>query len=166
MGQFPSLDQGHFDAIRQHLTQGPLLPRLPMYVAVVLVAPIAEELIFRGALWSLIEEAAGSWWSLILTSLLFALYHQDPLHIAAVFWTGLFLGWLRLQSGSVWPGVVGHGLNNLLGVGALFVLDEDVETSALIACGALAVTLVGSVLVLMEGRKKRFAGDSGPQGAR
>jgi hypothetical protein len=34
----------------------------------------------------------------------------------------LLLAWLRLRSGSIWPAVLAHGLNNLLGVASWFVV--------------------------------------------
>lgn len=38
---------------------------------------------------------------------------------------GIFLGWVTLKSGSVWPAVIGHGaINGIAGVGALFVQGE------------------------------------------
>ena len=50
-------------------------------VLVLLVAPFAEELIFRGFVWDSFERELGSRAAWLLSSLLFALYHVDPLHV-------------------------------------------------------------------------------------
>ena len=80
--------------------------------AVVVAAPIFEELIFRGYLWKAAEGAMHPAVIWIMTSFLFAAYHGNPVHIVAVFPLGLFFGWLRWMSGSVWPGMLGHFVNN------------------------------------------------------
>lgn len=159
--RFPSLDTGHFDLIRSILLEGPVLPRVPMYLAVVVMAPIAEELVFRGALWDFLEESLGRWGALFSTTVLFALYHGDRLHILGILATGLFLGALRLFSGSVWPGIVAHALNNLLGVAVIFVLPEEAALSGAQAVGALSLALVGLLICSFFGRPGRPGPDAG-----
>jgi membrane protease YdiL (CAAX protease family) len=83
-----------------------------LLLAIVVSAPLFEEVIFRGYLWSAISRAAPQWVALVLTTVLFAMYHVDPVHIVALLPTALFLGWLRLMSGSLWPSIVAHFVNN------------------------------------------------------
>jgi hypothetical protein len=140
-----------------------------MFVAVVLVAPIAEEWVFRGALWTFIEASFGRAGALLITSLLFALYHLDPLHVLSIIPTALFLAALRGLSGSVWPGVLAHAINNLLGVFAILVLPEDVVTRPVEAACALIVAAVGLVACWLWGRpgsgEQSAAGTSNSMGS-
>ena len=152
---FPGLDTGHFDLIRSLLLDGPLLSRLPMFVAVVVVAPLAEEWVFRGALWTFLKDSFGPLGALLGTTVLFSAYHLDPLHIAGILPTALFLGALRGLSGSVWPGVVAHGVNNALGVFAICVLPEEALTSTVQAGGALLIAGSALVVCLRWGRSER-----------
>lgn len=151
-GLLPSLDTGHFGFIRSLLLDGPLLPRIPMFVAVVVVAPLAEEWVFRGALWTLLEDSFGPLGALLGSTILFSLYHLDPLHIVSILPTAIFLGALRGLSGSVWPGVVAHCVNNVLGVVAICFLSEDTLTSTAQAGGALLVAGAALALCFRWGR--------------
>ncbi len=91
------------------------------YVAVALVAPLAEEIVFRGAILRRLlqtkkDDAALSarqiWSSIALSSLLFAMIHGNPAQIPHAFVIGLLLGWLYYRTGSIIPGVVYHWVNN------------------------------------------------------
>ena len=71
-------------------------------VALVLFAllpAICEELIFRGALFSMLERLAGDRLALVGSAALFGLVHLEPLHAGVAFALGLQLGMLRLVHG-------------------------------------------------------------------
>lgn len=138
----PSLDGGHLDLFRTLLLDGPLLPRLTMFFAIVVMAPLAEEWVFRGALWTFLEDSFGPVVALLGTTLLFSAYHLDPLHVLGVLPTALCLGLLRGASGSVWPGVLAHAANNVLGVFAILLLPEEASTSSAVAGIALGFSLL------------------------
>ncbi len=139
----PFLDLGNLAMLNDMLTGGTLFARALLAIAIVGVAPLAEELVFRGYLWDLLERAHSRTLAWALTSVLFALHHVDPIHVIAVFFTGLFLGWLRLATGSVWPAVGAHLLNN--GLAAFVVLatplDPDASSPAWVAFLSLAISI-------------------------
>jgi membrane protease YdiL (CAAX protease family) len=90
----------------------------------VLVAPIYEELIFRGWILGRLARRGGNGLALAVSSLLFGL-----LHLRLVFWlepgalavnmasaallTGPLFAWVTLRTRSLWPAVVLHYVNNL-----------------------------------------------------
>jgi membrane protease YdiL (CAAX protease family) len=83
-----------------------------------LLAPVAEELVFRGLLYGWL---AGRWNNLaafILSSLAFAAAHTEPLHIVMVLPLGFWFGWLRWRTGSLVPTIVAHIINNTIAVSA------------------------------------------------
>ena len=82
--------------------------------AIALVPALCEELCFRGVFWRILEPA-GAAWTLCIQAVLFALFHQDPYGLPIYLVAGLLLGALRLVSGSIWPGVLAHLTNNILG---------------------------------------------------
>ena len=88
-------------------------------IAIVIVAPFIEELLFRGYLFDQIRKRAGSVLTIVVTSLLFALVHFSLVTILPVFFMGLIMGVLRENSGSILPSFLFHSANNLL---ALIVL--------------------------------------------
>jgi membrane protease YdiL (CAAX protease family) len=83
-------------------------------IAAGIVAPLGEELLFRGAIFGALARAGGAGLPIVGSAALFGLMHLTPGHAAAAFVSGLCLGWMRAVTGSVWPGVVAHALNNLL----------------------------------------------------
>jgi membrane protease YdiL (CAAX protease family) len=91
---------------------------LPMlWLTTVVLAPVTEELLFRGFLhrgW------AASWLgvsgTIVLTSVLWAALHQQYnwLGILCIFLMGLIFGWVRQRSGSTTLTIVLHAVNNLV----------------------------------------------------
>ncbi|WP_230553408.1 CPBP family intramembrane glutamic endopeptidase [Reyranella aquatilis] len=86
------------------------------------LAPLAEELVFRGLLYGWL---AGRWSNLVafvLSSLAFAAAHTEPVHILLVLPLGFWFGWLRWRTGSLVPTIVAHVVNNSIAVaGAAFL---------------------------------------------
>jgi len=98
------------ESIRQ--SEGPTLATF--LVAVCVIAPVFEELVFRGILWWGLEKFLSSHVVLAITSILFALAHVDTLHVIAVFPLGLLFGYLRHKTGSIWAPMIAHATNNIL----------------------------------------------------
>lgn len=85
-------------------------------VALVVITPVAEEIFFRGFALRGLTRSWGFGPALVVSSGLFAGLHADPGVIIPVFVTALLLGALYRYTGSVWPGIVVHGGQNLLAV--------------------------------------------------
>jgi membrane protease YdiL (CAAX protease family) len=98
----------------------------PLSIIAVLMAPVVEELIFRGFIQGLLPDLSLWKWAklnlgVVVMSLFFALYHFDILHPGSItilpfllhFAGGITLGTLRNQTGSIWLGVVVHSAGNL-----------------------------------------------------
>lgn len=103
--------------------------RLPLALLVISLGPLVEELLFRGVLLSAVARYTGNGAAIVLSSLLFACVHLPDLSflwyaLPNLALLGLILGWLRVQSGSIWPAVVAHGMNNLLAVVSWFVMSH------------------------------------------
>jgi len=81
-------------------------------LGVVLGAPLAEEVLFRGYGLARIRELGGERRALLFTALVFALAHGSWVKLPGTFAIGLFLGWLVLRTGSLWPALLGHFTNN------------------------------------------------------
>lgn len=83
------------------------------YVAVGLLAPVAEELVFRGAiLRTLLQWKTNHWLPIAISAMLFALVHGNPAQMPHAFLAGLLLGWMYYRTDSIVPGVVLHWVNN------------------------------------------------------
>jgi membrane protease YdiL (CAAX protease family) len=86
------------------------------FLAVVVVAPITEEIAFRGFLFrGLSSTWLGVAGTMVLTSVAWAAMHvqYDWMTLAQIFLIGLLLGWLRWASGSTLLTILLHMLANL-----------------------------------------------------
>lgn len=83
-----------------------------MFFLLVIVAPLSEELLFRGIILRGLLSRYRPMSAILLSSMLFALMHLNPWQTISAFTLGLIYGWFYLRTGSVWPGVVGHAINN------------------------------------------------------
>ena len=81
------------------------------FVAVAVIAPIVEELTFRGEGFALLT-AYGRWVGILGTALAFALGHGLIIGLPALLAFGIGLAWLRDRTGSVYPGIALHALFN------------------------------------------------------
>lgn len=85
------------------------------YVAIGVLAPIAEEVVFRGAiLRTLLTMLNGKWhWvAIILSAVIFGCAHGNLAQGIHAFVIGCILGWMYYRTGSILPGVVLHWVNN------------------------------------------------------
>ncbi len=78
----------------------------------VIIAPLTEEFLFRGLFLHGFARNYGKRGAIIASALLFALIHLNPYQMIPAFLAGLFLGWITLNSGSIWPAIISHGLTN------------------------------------------------------
>jgi uncharacterized protein len=103
-------------------------------IVIVMVAPIVEELTFRGLGYSLLARY-GRWVAVIGTGLAFALAHGlvDAFPLLAAF--GFGLAYLRSRVDSVYPGVIVHGLFNA--VALTVAVSGKPEADILGACAAV-----------------------------
>lgn len=84
-------------------------------VLVSTVVPFAEELFFRG-LGVRALQFFGGMSAVVITGLVFGFSHGVLGALPPLVLFGFALGWVRLRSGSVWPGVLAHGFFNAVGI--------------------------------------------------
>ena len=85
-------------------------------ISVVIIAPIAEEFIFRGFLYSQLSRTKiGPWGTVSLSSLLWTIIHfqYEVLILIVLFFFGIFLGYIRMAYNSLSLPIMLHGINNL-----------------------------------------------------
>lgn len=100
-----------------------------VFLSLVVIPPIAEEIMVRGFLYTSLKKAMRILPAALLTSLMFALAHLQtggeagPLYVAAVdtFILSLVLIYLREKTGSLWASIYLHAFKNGVAFMALFV---------------------------------------------
>lgn len=86
--------------------------RLAVVLLAVAIAPLLEELVFRGLLQRRLERRWGAAGGVAATSLLFAVIHFLPWIFPLHFVLGLAFGYAVYVTRSVWAGVILHAANN------------------------------------------------------
>lgn len=95
--------------------------RIMAMIAIVFVAPIAEELIMRGWLYGKVRSKLGAISTILIVSLVFAVLHGQWNVSVAVFVLSLVLCGLREITGSVWSGMLLHILSNGIAFYLLYI---------------------------------------------
>jgi hypothetical protein len=90
-----------------------------------LVPAICEELFFRGYLQQSLRQKLSVHATVILVGFLFALIHFQIYGFASRWLLGIFMGYLAVWGGSVWPAVAAHLTNNSIAVMVMTVLEPQ-----------------------------------------
>ncbi|TWU55073.1 CPBP family intramembrane glutamic endopeptidase [Rubripirellula reticaptiva] len=117
---------------------------VPLALMIGATPAICEEILFRGYIQTRLVRSFSPLVGGFVASFLFAAFHMDLVHVVAVFPMGVFLGIVSYRSGSLFPAMLGHFVNNVISVVMIVMSPED-ETDVL-AAPAIAVTL--SILVV------------------
>jgi uncharacterized protein len=81
----------------------------------VVLAPLFEELAFRGLLFGTLRRKFTWSTSAALSAAVFAMAHgYGLLGFVSVFWSGLLWAWIYEKTGSLLPSILAHAVNNLL----------------------------------------------------
>lgn len=82
---------------------------------VVVIAPLVEEMVFRGFFQGQLERGyRDATKAVLLSSLLFTVLHFNPWWSLQIYLLGMVLGYLAWRTGSIWPSFVVHAINNSL----------------------------------------------------
>ncbi len=92
-----------------------------VFAALVILAPIAEEILFRGLLYGRLRRYIDPVPAAIVTSVAFGIVHQQLNVGIDVTILSLFLCYLREKTGTIWSGVIVHGLKNCVAYYILFI---------------------------------------------
>jgi hypothetical protein len=89
------------------------------------IAPIVEELFFRGFLFQGFRQKYGWLPALLLSSAIFGVAHLDPVSLIPTFILGCVLAYVYHRSNSVWPGIIFHATINSLSLIAVYVISQN-----------------------------------------
>jgi membrane protease YdiL (CAAX protease family) len=110
----------------------------------IVLAPLAEEFLFRGVLYPWIRQAGFPRLALWGTALVFAAMHAHAASFVPLFLFGLVLTVLYLHTGNLLASIAAHSLFNALGFAGLYLS----EKMFLIVILALALAIVSALLLL------------------
>lgn len=126
------------------------------------VLPAAmEETLFRGVVLSSLK-GFGTVFAVLTSGALFALFHQNPAQTVYQFICGCVFALLALRSGSVFPGILVHFLNNAV---VLYCYREGISSLPLVVPILSALAFVAAlVLLFLEKKGANEVGSEGKEG--
>ena len=130
-------------------------------LSIAVVPAVVEELVIRGFVMQPLRKY-GDKFAIIVSAVLFACMHGNMVQIPYTVVGGLLLGYLAVTTGSLWPSVILHFVNNLYSVIIIAVDDNFSENASLIATILMLVAFVvtgviGVVKLLKLKHKMTFA---------
>lgn len=116
------------------------------YIVVGLLAPLVEEVVFRGAiLRSLLKWSRNHWVAIAVSAVLFAVVHGNPAQMPHAFLVGLLLGWMYYRTDSIVPGVAYHWVNNSIAY-VLYNIMPDPDIPLVVIFGGSQTKVVAALL--------------------
>ncbi len=97
------------------------------FLALVIVAGIGEELIFRGLFLHGFLARHRAWVAIVVSTLMFSLLHMNLWQLPATIGMGLLFGWWRWRTGVIWLCIWGHMINNGLALYFARLAPVDIE---------------------------------------
>jgi len=95
-----------------------------LLIAGAIVAPLVEEMFFRGFLFQGFRQKYGVLSAILLSSFFFALAHLDPVAFIPTFIFGSALAYIYHLSKSLWPGIIFHACINSFSLCAVYVITK------------------------------------------
>lgn len=106
----------HFEMPEQMVKLMEGIMKKPLgYVAIGILAPLAEEVVFRGAILRKLLQMMPTgkhWIAIAISALIFGIVHFNLAQGTHAFVAGLLLGWMYYRTHSIIPGIVFHWVNN------------------------------------------------------
>jgi hypothetical protein len=84
------------------------------FAKLVIIAPIVEEVLFRGIIMHGLMRNYKSWLAILLSGILFSAFHLNPWQMSYTFFLGILLGWLVVRTRSLPLAILVHSLNNFI----------------------------------------------------
>ena len=125
-----------------------------LFLAVVILAPLGEEIIFRGFLQQILEKQwKDTTQAVLFTALIFSFIHMNPYWFFQIYILGVFLGFLAWKTNSIVAPLILHGLNNFIAL--LFSLSELQNNSFYLWNGYVSpwVLILASISVFFSFKK-------------
>ena len=95
-------------------------------ISITIMAPLVEELLFRGAIQGhLLRIGIKPFYAILISSLVFGVVHGNPIQIPFAFSFGLILGWLYYRTGNLAISIIGHFINNSIACIQMATLTEE-----------------------------------------
>lgn len=121
-----------------------------MILALLVVAPIFEELLCRGVILEAVRSRYSAWVGCVVSAVIFAVMHVEPQAVLNAFVLGLLLGYVYLRTNSIFAPIILHSINNVFAYMFLIFGVSHLSLSEMIGGGTIyTMVYCGSVAVMI-----------------
>lgn len=124
-----------------------------MILSTVIVAPIVEEVVFRGLILSRLKKSMNVWVAIVISSLLFALLHGQLLWIIYTFFLGMLLAIIAEHFNTIGASIILHMAFNLVGV---FGDKINIEKWQMLLIVAVSLVIMIAMLYIIRKKDKTY----------
>lgn len=114
----------------------------------VVLAPLLEELIFRGYILGSVRRKSGTVWAIVISSAMFGIIHLVPQQVIYGFVIGLILGYIYVRTESIFSVIILHAVNNAVSYTLMGVTESQVTLRELIGSDVLYWIVYAVAVVL------------------
>jgi membrane protease YdiL (CAAX protease family) len=129
-----------------------------LILSVAVIAPIYEEIIFRGILLKAMAKKMNKIVALVASALFFALVHMNIPQGINAFLLGLVIGTIYLKTGSIYLSIFAHFINNVMAITASSLFMQIEGTYAMGAHGVFFIAGVILLIVVCRGYEENKVG--------
>jgi membrane protease YdiL (CAAX protease family) len=129
-------------------TENTLAVLIAWGVLICVLAPVAEEVFFRGFMFTVFARRMGIWWAALLDGIVFGIGHAggaEAIQLIALGAFGVALCLLYWRTQSIIPGMALHALNNSITFGS--TLDLEPALFAGVVVGSVGIVIAGATAV-------------------
>lgn len=111
-------------------------------ISMALVPAVVEEIAVRGILMQPLRRY-GDRFAIVASALIFSMLHGNMVQIPYALFAGMYLGWAVIATGSLWPAIVIHFINNLYSV--VIMCAENYGEKAVTVCVTVMLAVYAAV---------------------
>lgn len=115
-------------------------------LAVAIIGPVLEEMLFRGAITKELLKQYEPSKAILISGLIFGIFHLNPAQIFPAMLIGFVLAWLYWRTGSLIPGILIHIVNNSLSCYLSITYPDTSDITELLGTGIVAGVLLAVAL--------------------
>lgn len=138
MEQFQGMNE-----ILNPLTEGNLFI---MVLTIGIVAPFAEEFLFRGVIYRTLSKNISIPVTIIIQGVLFGIYHANLIQGVYASLLGIIFGFITHKTQSLWPAIIAHMTNNTIAVIIPAVMGDIFNTTSCMIF--VIIGLIGTIIII------------------
>lgn len=119
-------------------------------LSISILGPVLEEMMFRGAIQGyMMRRVRYPWVAIIAASLLFGVFHMNPVQIVYATLLGVVFGWIYYRTGSLLSVIVGHVLNNSIATFTMLLFGDSSESEIIEGISPFAEHVLTAMLFVV-----------------